>query len=187
MPGPSGERCDGCYYWHHDRASGFTDDDTEHSDCLRFPPTTGSHKDVTRNFTARFPVTLAYDWCGEYRTRGEAPEPAPASESGWGKFVERMRTDRRVWAAAIYATIHDRQITGFDGLTRMSRGEWLAVPRMAKHGLKMMAFHLSKNAVRVPAHWYPEGGYELPAWVKRFGHPPRETENGQGAAATRTP
>jgi hypothetical protein len=77
--GPSGERCDGCYYWEF--CQGLTED---HGDvgcrfgrCHRFPDRYVN--DVTENpddfLNWQQPTKIEYGWCGEWK-----PKPTPPAD-----------------------------------------------------------------------------------------------------------
>ncbi len=60
------ERCETCRFWNHDARDSYGEDEA-FSYCRRYPPSMGFYHDVDENFTAMFPITVAYDWCGEWQ------------------------------------------------------------------------------------------------------------------------
>jgi len=65
MPGPSGERCDGCYFW--ERWGDENGVPTEDGICFRMPPGDNGDGEPLR------PVTDQVDWCGEFKPKKDEP------------------------------------------------------------------------------------------------------------------
>jgi hypothetical protein len=58
------ERCCGCRFWHGGEAM-------ERAECRRYPPPASDHNFSPRSLSHCAPITLATDWCGEYKERTE--------------------------------------------------------------------------------------------------------------------
>lgn len=76
------ERCENCRYWWDNARDGWPEDGDDHAPCRRFPPHPLPNGQLLERGLPvnQYPITLASDWCGEWRAKQHNAPPAPPGQ-----------------------------------------------------------------------------------------------------------